>query len=277
MPSWVVKMIGEKLAETDLLALLEERADFYNTRSFIEPDPISVPHRYTNRLDIEIAGFLTAAIAWGQRKTLIRNALQLMEWMDDQPGEFIKSFDDRDLKPFRNFVHRTFNGEDCVFFLRSLQEIIRQYHTLEQAFLPESNQENLAGIKDRIVLFRKRFLGADAPVRLARHVSDPERNAAAKRLNMFLRWMVRKDERQVDFGIWKKFCMADLMIPLDVHSGNVARKLGLLKRSQDDWKAVEELTDRLRKFNPSDPVKYDYALFGMGVNDALVLPGVKFK
>jgi uncharacterized protein (TIGR02757 family) len=258
-------MTGKQTDRQALFELLEERSAFYNTRSFITNDPISVPHRFSNSSDIEIAGFITASIAWGQRTTLIRNALFLMERMDESPSAFIRSFTLRDLKPFRSFVHRTFNGEDCVFFMQALQRILFKYQSLEHAFLPE-NAPSVWEIKDAIMLFRQRFLGEQPPARVSRHVSDPSRNAAAKRLNMFLRWMVRSDQRKVDFGIWKRFSMAQLMIPLDVHSGTVARRLGLLSRKPDDWKSVEELTGQLRLYDPSDPVKYDFALFGMGVN-----------
>ena len=240
--------------------LLNEKADLYNRTSFIESDPVSIPHRFSSKGDIEIAGFLTATIAWGQRITLIRNANWLLDRMDDSPAEFISSFLESDLAPFTSFVHRTFNGDDCLFFLRALQRIISEYGSLENAFDPGNGN-----IKSGIILFRNRFLGNDFPQRSAKHISDPAANSAAKRVNMFLRWMIRKDQRNVDFGIWNVFKMSELMCPLDVHSGGVARKLGLLQRKQDDWKAVEELTENLRKFDSEDPVKYDYALFGLGV------------
>lgn len=243
-----------------LSELLNEKVELYNSLSFIESDPVSVPHRYTRKEDIEIAGFLAATIAWGQRVTLIRNANWLLDRMDDSPADFISSFKESDLAPFKSFVHRTFNGDDCQFFFKSLQRITVEYGTLENAFDPGDGN-----IKSGIILFRKRFLGNDFPKRSAKHISDPASNSAAKRINMFLRWMVRNDKRKVDFGIWNVFQSSDLMCPLDVHSGGVARKLGLLERKQDDWKAVEELTANLRKFDPADPVKYDFALFGLGV------------
>lgn len=266
---WAMMMTGEKLTENELFTLLEERADFYNRKAFIEPDPISIPHRFSRPADIEIAAFLTATIAWGQRRTIIKNANSLMERMDNAPADFIRSFGPTDLKPFEQFVHRTFNGQDCLFFLRALQHLINKYHSLENAFLPvqaKRTEETL--LYNNIMIFRERFLGESAPVHVGKHISNPARGAAAKRLNMFLRWMVRKDKRGVDFGIWRQLNMSQLMIPLDVHSGRVARQLQLLQRKQDDWLAVVELTERLKQFDPNDPVKYDFALFGMGVNAA---------
>jgi uncharacterized protein (TIGR02757 family) len=187
-----------------------------------------------------------------------------MKWMGDEPHLFVINHSARDLQPFRQFAHRTFNGEDCVFFLRSLARIYRQKGGLETVFNVPGHPD--ADLKARIVHFRTVFFGRQHPDRTEKHVSDPGRGSAAKRLCMFLRWMVRKDNNGVDFGIWNNIRPADLMLPLDVHTGNVGRMLGLLHRKQDDWKAVEEITAALRALDPSDPVKYDFALFGMGVN-----------
>lgn len=252
-------MITEPFSRAALQALLDEKADLYNRLTFIETDPISVPHRYTQPADIELAAFLAATIAWGQRTILIRNANWLLDRMDDAPAAFIRDFQEGDLKPFESFVHRTFNGEDCLFFLRSLQRLLKENSSLEKLFeSPEGD------VKHGIIQFRKQFLGNEAPARTSRHVSDPSRNSAAKRINMFLRWMVRHDNRNIDFGIWSVFNPSQLICPLDVHSGGVARKLGILHRKQDDWQAAEELTAMLRSFDPVDPVKYDFALFGLG-------------
>jgi uncharacterized protein (TIGR02757 family) len=250
----------------ELRELLELKYRQYNRPSFIENDPVSIPHRFTTKEDIEIAGFLAATIAWGNRKSIIANASRLMGWMGDEPHQFILSHSAKDLKPFRQFTHRTFNGEDCVFFIRSLARIYRHKGGLEAVFSPAGDP---ADLKLRIVHFRKIFFGLQHPARTEKHISDPERGSSAKRLCMFLRWMVRKDKRGVDFGIWQKIKASDLMLPLDVHTGNVSRKLGLLKRKQTDWKAVEEVTAALREFDPSDPVKFDFALFGMGVSGEL--------
>lgn len=254
------------MSSAELHEFLDLKVEQYNTPVFIESDPICIPHLFTKKEDIEIAGFLTATIAWGQRKTIINNARKLMQWMDDDPHQFILNFTENDIKPFKKFAHRTFNGVDCIYFLHSLRNIYTNHHGLENAFTPSPLGEGRGeGIKKTIVAFRKIFLELPHPTRVAKHVSNPEENSAAKRINMYLRWMVRNDGKGVDFGIWKNIQPAQLNCPLDVHSGNVARKLGVLTRKQNDWKAVEELTHVLRKLDPNDPVKYDFALFGLGV------------
>jgi uncharacterized protein (TIGR02757 family) len=253
------KKNSKPFTKNELKELLEEKADLYNRYSFIETDPISIPHRFTKKEDIEIAAFLTATIAWGQRFTLIKNANYLLDNMDNTPFDFITSFTKKDLKPFETFVHRTFNHVDCIFFLNAMQRLYKEFGSLEAAFQTEGSE-----VKNGIIAFRSRFLGNNAPQRTSRHVADPSAGSAAKRINMFLRWMVRKDERKIDFGIWNVFNSSQLYCPLDVHSGGVALKLGILDRKQDDWKAVEELTANLRIFDAVDPVKYDYALFGLG-------------
>jgi len=248
----------------EIRELLERKSAEYNTPLFIETDPVSVPHLFRKQEDREIAGFFAATLAWGQRKTIINNALKLMLWMDYSPHDFILNHSRNDLAYFQHFVHRTFNGSDCVFFITALRALYKEFGTMEAAFTPEQ-AENNQYIKYAISAFRKRFLQISHPVRSEKHLADPFANAAAKRLNMFLRWMVRKDDSGVDFGIWKSFSPARLMIPLDLHTGKTARQLGLLHRHQNDWKAVEELTTLLRSFDPLDPVKYDYALFGMSI------------
>lgn len=244
----------------DVEELLNTKYRQYNRTSFIETDPISVPHLFSKKEDIEIAGFLAATIAWGQRKTIIANATKLMQWMDYSPYEFILSFSKKDVKPFANFKHRTFNEIDCIYFLQSLQNIYINHRGLEAVF---TNGYKKGNSKEAISHFRKIFFSIKHPARTTKHVSNPEENSAAKRINMYLRWMIRNDKRGVDFGLWS-ISPALLSCPLDVHSGTVARKLGLLKRTQNDWKAVEELTYNLKIFDPADPIKYDFALFGLG-------------
>lgn len=241
-----------------LYSFLEEKYEQYNRPDFIESDPISIPHKFLKKQDIEIAGFFSATIAWGQRTTIIRNANELMRRMDFTPHDFILNHRKKDLLPFKNFKHRTFNGTDCGFFIKSLQTIYKKYKSLENVFTEKDT-------KSAITNFRKIFFSIPHPSRTEKHISNPAENSSAKRLNMFLRWMVRKDNRRVDFGIWNTIRMSELMCPLDIHSGNVARKLGLLHRKQNDWQSVKELTGRLRKFDANDPVKYDFALFGLGV------------
>lgn len=247
----------------DLKSFLDEKSDFYNHPGFIEEDPISIPHQFTIKEDIEIAGFLTATIAWGNRKSIIKNANRLIELMDFTPYEFIMGFEESDLKIFSSFVHRTFNGLDCMYFLQSLSNIYRNYGGLEALF--SEAVKNDERVKESIINFRKVFFELPHLHRTEKHVANILSNASAKRLNMFLRWMVRNDNRGVDFGIWNKIRPADLYCPLDIHTGNVSRKLGLLSRKANDWKSVEELTNVLRKMDADDPIKYDFALFGLGV------------
>jgi uncharacterized protein (TIGR02757 family) len=247
----------------DLKSFLDEKYLLYNNRSFIETDPISIPHLFTKKEDIEIAGLLSATIAWGQRKSIITNANKLVRWMDHSPHDFILNYSEKELAPFKTFVHRTFNGDDCVFFIRSLRNIYRNHKGLENVFA-EGLYANDADIKNALVSFRTIFLEIKHLKRSEKHISNPLAKSSAKRLCMYLRWMVRKDNKGVDFGIWKKISASQLCLPLDVHTGNVSRKLGLLKRKQNDWQAVEEITNVLKQFDPKDPVKYDFALFGLG-------------
>jgi TIGR02757 family protein len=246
---------------SDIREFLEEKYDHYNRRSFIERDPVSIPHLFTKKEDIEISGLLSATISWGNRKSIIANARRLMAFMDDNPFEFVKDHSPRDLVTFRKFVHRTFNGRDCVFFIRSLRNIYTHHGGLESAFRTPAGNET---VFENIMAFRKIFLSVPHESRSEKHISNPARKSSAKRLCMFLRWMVRKDKRSVDFGLWNEILPSQLCLPLDVHTGNVSRKLGLLKRKQNDWTAVEEVTATLRRMDPSDPVKYDFALFGLG-------------
>ena len=248
------------LSKRELFEFLEFKYDQYNNPSFIDSDPISVPHQFTGKEDIEISGFLTAVISWGNRVSIIKDANKLMGMMDWSPHNFILHSSTADLKPMEKFYHRTFNGIDTVFFVRSLKNIYQNHGGLEPLF----KDIDQSGMKEAIIKFRDHFLEGKHESRSEKHLSDPAKGASAKRILMFLRWMVRDDKRGVDFGLWKKISPEKLMCPLDVHSGNAARKLGLLDRKQNDWKAVEELTLNLQRFDPTDPVKYDFALFGLG-------------
>lgn len=246
----------------DLKDFLEEQYLIFNTPDFIPNDPITIPHRFTDRRDIEISAFLTATIAWGNRKSIISNAGKLMALMDHAPGEFVMHASPHELKPFLNFIHRTFNGDDALFFINSLQRIMLDFGSLEPLF--QSLDE--AGAEHAIGVFRDIFLRTDHLQRSEKHLANPAKGSSAKRINMFLRWMVRKDDRGVDFGIWDSVSQHNLICPLDVHTGNTARRLGLLHRPHNDWRAAIELTENLRIFDPDDPVKYDFALFGLSAN-----------
>ncbi len=246
----------------DLKEFLEEKYDLYNRESFITTDPIQIPRAFSKKEDVEIAGFLSASIAWGQRPTIIRNAKWLVDRMDQQPHEFILNASNTDFEVFKQFKHRTFNGDDCIFFLKSLQNIYQNHISLEDVFAKGAKDSDT--VKGALAYFREVFFEAEHLDRSQKHISNVLKKSSAKRLNMYLRWMVRKDDRGVDFGLWNQISSADLYLPLDVHTGNVGRKLGLLTRKQNDWPAVEEITENLRKFDPLDPIKYDYALFGLG-------------
>lgn len=250
------------IQQTDMKAFLEEKYHQYNCERFVTSDPIQIPKAFEEPEDIEIAGFITATIAWGQRKTIINNMQRLLGLMDYRPFDFIMNAENSDLEYFRSFKHRTFNGEDCIFFLRALKYIYRKHRGLRNTFETAYHREG--SLEAALAEFHRRFFEIPHPERTRKHVADITKNASAKRLNMFLRWMVRKDEQGIDFGIWEGIPAKKLYIPLDVHTGNVARKLGLLKRKQNDWKAVLELTANLRQFDADDPVKYDFALFGLG-------------
>lgn len=251
------------MTDQELKIFLDEKYLLYNQPRFIETDPISIPRLFFCKKDIEIAGFLAATIAWGQRPTIIRNAHRLMDWMEYRPFEFVTQSNVEQFDRFGDFVHRTFNGIDCRYFLHALREIYRDEDGLEALFT--EGLQHGGSIMSGITHFREKFLSYQPEIRTQKHVANPLKGSSAKRINMFLRWMVRDNRTGVDFGLWKDIPASALMIPLDVHSGSVARKLGLLKRKQNDWKAVDELTSRLRDFDSEDPVKYDFALFGLGV------------
>lgn len=256
------KMILNKDLQ-NIKQFLDEKAEKYNHPDFIETDPIQIPHQFSEKEDIEIAGFFAASIAWGQRVTIIKNMQKWMALMDYAPYEFIMESSEKDLQRFDYFKHRTFNGEDCKFFIQSIRNIYANHgglgNLIQSIYIKEKTLDKTLN------QFRDIFFEIPYPLRTQKHISSIAKGSSAKRLNMYLRWMVRKDYTGVDFGLWNKIPMSALFLPLDVHTGNVARKLGLLKRKQNDWKAVEEITSVLRKFDPHDPVKYDFALFGLGV------------
>lgn len=250
----------------ELKILLDDKAKQYNTVAFIELDPISVPHRYSLKEDIEIVGLLSATIAWGNRKMIVRNGHRMMDLMGKSPFDFIMSHNNRQLDRFDGFVHRTLNDVDLKYFMIALKHIYLNHGGLETVFGTIAEQET---IQDAIHRFKQIFFEIPHPERTTKHISDPYKGSAAKKINMYLRWMVRNDKQGVDFGIWKTIKPSQLHIPLDVHVGNIARKLHLLERKQNDWLAVVELTEKLKEFDSSDPVKYDFALFGLGVFDKL--------
>ena len=253
----------------DLKAFLDQKYLQYNTRDFIAEDPVSIPHRFSTLQDIEISGFTAAILAWGQRKTIINKCTELFNLMDNAPYDFMMNHQESDLKAFLGFKHRTFNATDTLYFIQYFRQYYQQYHSLEDAFLsehPEQDENMEAGL----INFHKQFFALeDYPPRTKKHIATPARNSACKRINMYLRWMVRDDSQGVDFGLWKKIKPSQLICPCDVHVDRVARKLGLIHRKQTDWQTAKELTANLKLLDPKDPVKYDFALFGLGVYEKM--------
>jgi uncharacterized protein (TIGR02757 family) len=253
------------MEERRLKEFLDRKVDEYNQTSFIEHDPVSIPHLFSKKQDIEIAGFFASVFAWGNRTIIIRKSRELMNLMDDTPHDFILNHSEKDLRRLLQFKHRTFNVTDLLYFILFLKHHYQQSKTLETAFSKWMNKKDetiekaLAGFHDYF------FSLQDAPVRTKKHIATPQRNSTCKRLNMFLRWMVRKDKNGVDFGIWKTISPFQLICPVDVHVARVARRFNLIQRKQIDWQAALELTSHLKKFDWNDPVKYDFALFGLGV------------
>ena len=245
--------------QEELHSFLDFKSNQYESVSFIAEDPIQIPHQFSKKNDIEVAAFLCATIAWGTRVSILKSAKKMIDLMDASPYDFVLNHQKKDIKTLNSFVHRTFNGQDLAYFISSLKNIYLNHGGLERLF--SSPKINL---QDRIHHFKKTFFELDYLNRTQKHISDPQKGSAAKRINMFLRWMVRSNKKGVDFGIWNKISPSELSIPLDVHTGNVARKLGLLKRKQNDSKALLELDTKLRNLDPKDPVKYDFALFGLG-------------
>ncbi len=243
--------------------LLEELYERYNRHEFVADDPISVPHRYTSREDREVAGFLSATIAWGNRKAIVKSAHRMMEYMDDAPADFVRNASDEELRQLESYVHRTFNGFDFRDFVVAIRSICERHGSIGELF--QSSYEQSGSMASVFAHFRREFFASPHQQRCEKHLSSIEKGAACKRICMYVRWMVRNDGRGVDFGEWSRIPSSALYMPLDLHSGNVARHLGLLTRKQNDWKAVDELTTKLREFDPNDPVKYDFALFGAGI------------
>ncbi|OCB76104.1 TIGR02757 family protein [Flavobacterium crassostreae] len=250
------------LPENELKDFLDTKVLQYNTIAFIEPDPISVPHRYTSKEDIEIAGFLAATIAWGNRTMITKNGHRMMDLLGDSPYDFVMSHDALQLERLDGFVHRTFNSQDFKHFIKALQHIYSNRGGLHQIFMEHQTDTSL---QPAIHALNEAFFEIPHEPRTRKHVADPNKGSVAKRINMCLRWFVRKDTSGVDLGIWDTLSPSKLSCPLDVHSGNVARKLGLLTRKQNDTKALLELDTKLRLLDPDDPVKYDFALFGLGI------------
>ncbi|MCO6175697.1 TIGR02757 family protein [Flavobacterium sp. NRK F10] len=250
------------MTSTELKDFLDEKADLYNRPDFITTDPIQIPHSFTVKEDIEIAAFIAAILAWGNRKMIIRSGQRFMEIMGNSPYDFVMTHKEEHLETLNTFVHRTFNGQDAKTFIKALRNIYQNHDGLEAVFnQSQSNGNQVESISN----FKRIFFEIPHLPRTTKHISDPLNKSAAKRINMMLRWLVRQDNKGVDLGIWKSINPAHLSCPLDVHSGNVARKLGLLTRKQNDAKALVELDTNLRLLNPQDPVKYDFALFGLGV------------
>lgn len=252
-------MTGETLKK-----FLDKKVKEYNRSSFIKDDPVMIPHLFTRQQDIEIAGLFAAVFAWGQRMTIINKCKELLQLMDNAPAQFIRQHEEKDLKRFSQFKHRTFQAADLFYFIDFLQQHYSRNKSLENAFAAGIGKKDQT-VENGLNGFRQYFFIFPHEKRTEKHIASPETGSSCKRLNMFLRWMVRKDEKGVDFGIWKNISPSQLICPLDVHVARVARKTGLLQRRQTDWLAAKELTGRLREFDPGDPVKYDYALFGLGV------------
>lgn len=254
------------MVQNKLKDFLEHRVELYEQPGFIPNDPVSIPHRFQKRQDREIMGLFAATLAWGQRVTIIRNCLKLAEWMDHAPHDFMVHHQESDRKRFLGFVHRTFNDTDLLYFIEFLQEYYRKQESLENAFLEEDG--SFESIESSLTHFHHLFFSLpDAPQRTQKHVASPAKKSACKRLNMYLRWMVRSAEKGVDFGLWKRIPVSELICPLDTHVHRVAGGLGMIQRKQADWLTALELTAFLKELDPLDPVKYDYALFSLGENE----------
>lgn len=248
---------------------LDKKYEEYNQPDFIPHDPICIPHQFTKKQDIEIMGFFASILAWGQRKTIINKCNELIQRMDGTPHEFILNHQDQDLKQLLGFKHRTFNDTDLLYFISFFNYHYQRFGSLEDAFLI-SDSGKFTSMENAFNNFKAYFFSlADFPLRTKKHVSSPLQKSTCKRLNMFMRWMVRTDDRGVDFGIWNKIKPSDLICPCDIHVERVGRKFGLIQSDKVNWKTAVELTENLKDFDPMDPVKYDFALFGLGVFEGL--------
>lgn len=254
-------MLNHKI-DNELRDFLNEKVIKYNNPNFIESDPILIPHQYNLKEDIEVSGFLAATIAWGNRKMIIKNAQKMMELMGNSPYDFVMSYNEDQLERLEGFVHRTFNSVDLSYFIKALNYIYSYKGGMEKVFTTHASPDS---ILPAISEFKRVFFSMPHPERTVKHVSDPSMGSSSKRINMMLRWFCRKDNNGVDFGLWKSISPSILSCPLDVHSGNVARQLGILSRNQNDTRALNELDLNLRSLDSNDPVKYDFALFGLGV------------
>ena len=253
------------MTDAALKGLLDRKAAEYNDERFIASDPVSVPHRFSKKQDIEIAAFIAATLAWGNRRSIIQSATAIMQAMDSAPHDFLLHHREEDLKRFLSIVHLTFQATDLLYFIHRLSLHYRGEDSLESAFAVPGHPA--ASVRERLEHFHRWFFAPEHPERTRKHVSTPARGSACKRLNMFLRWMARRDGNGVDFGLWPGISPAALICPLDVHVGRVAWRLGLLEQNKADWKTAEALTERLRSFDADDPVKYDFALFGLGAEE----------
>jgi uncharacterized protein (TIGR02757 family) len=257
--------VKRKFSQSELKDFLDNKSDHFNTSSFIDNDPISIPHQYRLKQDIEISGLFAALLAWGQRVTIIRKCKELMEVMGNQPYQFVIHHSSRDLKRLKGFKHRTFNETDLLYFVEALRSIYKEHESLEPLFVVPSSHGT---IEPGLINFHNRFFSLEHfPHRTKKHLPTPERKSTCKRINMYLRWMVRSDDKGVDFGLWKDIKTSQLICPLDLHVDRVGRQLKLIRRKQTDWQTALELTDNLRKLDPNDPVKYDFALFGLGIEE----------
>lgn len=257
-----------KINYDELKEFLDAQVELYNRPQFITFDPILIPHQYSKKQDIEIAGFFAATLAWGQRVTIINKCKELLAMMDNTPHDFLIHHTLSDLKPFEKFKHRTFNATDALYFIESLSTFYKKNNSLESAFIGKDVTNQEFPIESRLINFHHTFFSLpDYPKRTIKHVSTPARKSACKRLNMYLRWMVRQDNKGVDFGIWKKISPSQLVCPCDVHVERVARKFKLIRGKGMNWQTALELTTNLRKLDPTDPVKYDFALFGLGISE----------
>lgn len=251
------------MTKKEIIYFLKRKVNLYNRKSFITNDPISIPHSFTKKQDIEIAGLFASVFAWGNRKIIIHKTNELMNLMDNSPYQFITQHQEVDLKKFLPFKHRTFQSDDLFYFIQFMKNHYSQYHSLENAF----GGKNVFSMRDRLIYFHHYFFSLEHLKRTQKHISTPQKNSACKRLNMFLRWMVRKDQHGVDFGLWQDISMSELCIPLDLHVANVSYRLGLLPNKKSTWKNVETITNFCKEISPQDPAQFDFALFALGVEE----------